>query len=173
MNWQTVKAETLTDREMIDALELAAPRVRMADAGDVRRAADVLAELALEAADRLREILALAEPWPTKDVLARLADAADHLLRDHGCDAHGYEGVNAARDQARAIAARISAPNAGAGGRDVPPGFMAGPLLGKVRNVTLHADGRLTADLEVNDAGAEFIRQIRGGDPDDGIGFRS
>jgi hypothetical protein len=152
--------DEMTDSDLIENLELAATRARLARTEDLRKIADAIAELALEAADRLREILAIAQPWPTKDVLARLADAADHLLRDHGCDAHGYEGVGAARDQARAIAARISAPDAGAGGREVPPGFMAGPLLGHVRNVTLHADGRMTADLTVNGAGAEFIRRI-------------
>lgn len=48
---------------------------------------------------------------------------------------------------------------AGTGPRPPAPG----PLLGKVRNVTLHADGRLTADLEVNDAGAKFVEQITRG----------
>ena len=46
-------------------------------------------------------------------------------------------------------------------------------MIGKVRGVVLHADGRLTCELEVNGAGAEFIRQIRGGDPANGIGIRS
>jgi hypothetical protein len=39
-----------------------------------------------------------------------------------------------------------------------------GPLMGRVRNVVLHADGRLTCELTVNDAGARFVEQItRGG----------
>ncbi len=41
-------------------------------------------------------------PWPVREVLTRLADAADHLLLEHDCDAHGHEGVAAARDSARA-----------------------------------------------------------------------
>lgn len=33
-------------------------------------------------------------------------------------------------------------------------------LVGSVRNVRLHADGRMTADLTVNEAGARFVAQI-------------
>jgi hypothetical protein len=40
-------------------------------------------------------------PWPVVRIVERLADAADHLMRDHDCDAHGYESVCAARDAAR------------------------------------------------------------------------
>lgn len=42
---------------------------------------------------RLRALLREDMPWPLRDVVARLADAADHLLCDHSCDAHGHEGV--------------------------------------------------------------------------------
>jgi hypothetical protein len=52
-------------------------------------------------------------PWPLRDVLTRLADAADHLLKDHSCDAHGYEGLGDARDAARRYAA-MSKPAAAA-----------------------------------------------------------
>jgi len=41
--------------------------------------------------------------WPLRDVLRRLADGADHLLKDHSCDAHGYEELGSARDAARSI----------------------------------------------------------------------
>lgn len=40
--------------------------------------------------------LALDSPWPTTDVLAKLVEAAEHLLRVHGCDAHGWEEVSTA-----------------------------------------------------------------------------
>lgn len=40
-------------------------------------------------------------PWPLHDVVRKLADMADHLMDVHGCDAHGYESVLAARDAAR------------------------------------------------------------------------
>jgi hypothetical protein len=50
-----------------------------------------------------------AQPWSLRDVLARLADAADHLLDAHGCDAHGYEGVIEARDSARTAVAQLAA----------------------------------------------------------------
>lgn len=56
---------------------------------------------------RLSRLLALATPWPVQDVLAKLADAADHLLNYHDCDRHGYEGVVAARDAARTIVAAL------------------------------------------------------------------
>jgi hypothetical protein len=48
-------------------------------------------------------VLWQASPWPLRDVLARLADAADHLLHDHDCSAHGHEGVLEAVTQARRI----------------------------------------------------------------------
>ena len=40
-------------------------------------------------------------PWPLRDVLKTLADAAEHLLKDHDCDAHGYENVDEAVKLAR------------------------------------------------------------------------
>lgn len=46
-------------------------------------------------------------PWPLADVLARLADAADHLLSVHDCDMQGWEGVGVARDKAREIVAAL------------------------------------------------------------------
>ena len=52
---------------------------------------------------RLWVALGLDNPWPLTEVLTRLADAADHLLRDHDCDTHGWEGIGIARDRAREI----------------------------------------------------------------------
>lgn len=51
---------------------------------------------------RLREALdsGLGSPWPPRDVVAKLVGAVDHLLKDHACDAHGYESVMQARDAA-------------------------------------------------------------------------
>jgi hypothetical protein len=43
-------------------------------------------------------------PWPLRDVLVKLADAADHLLNNHDCDGHGYEEIGYARDAARSLA---------------------------------------------------------------------
>ena len=42
------------------------------------------------------------EEWSLPATLARLAGAANHLLRDHDCDAHGYEGVISALRAAEA-----------------------------------------------------------------------
>jgi hypothetical protein len=44
----------------------------------------------------LRDVLGTDLPWPMVDVLARLVASARHLLGDHACDAHGYEGLDAA-----------------------------------------------------------------------------
>jgi hypothetical protein len=154
----------MTDTELIEALTLAGMRARLAVDEDLRSVVAVVGELALEAADRLGEILAIAEPLPTKDVLTILAETVG--------DIHGREDVRA---QARAIAARISAPDAGAGGRTVPASFMPGPLLGKIFDVSIDEHGTLTARLKMNGAGRRFLDEIKrgGGDPADGIGFRS
>lgn len=41
------------------------------------------------------------DTWPVRDMLRKLADAADHLLLDHDCDAHGYEQVSTCVIKAR------------------------------------------------------------------------
>jgi hypothetical protein len=46
--------------------------------------------------------------WPIPECLRVLADAADHLLRDHNCDDHGCECVMQARDAARRHVAALS-----------------------------------------------------------------
>jgi len=48
--------------------------------------------------------------WPTPDVLRKLADAADHLLRDHNCDNHGCEEIAVCRDRAREVSAALLTP---------------------------------------------------------------
>jgi hypothetical protein len=102
------KPAEMSDAELIEALELAAPRIRLAAVEEFRQVADVIAELALEATRRLRDVLEITGPRPA------------------------------------------------------PATFIPGPLAGKVRNVTIHADGRLTCELEIPKGGAEFIRQIGG-----------
>lgn len=71
------------------------------------------AESALSAsraeAERLREalrsVLAFDQPWNLPDVLDRLANAADHLLTDHGCDTHGWEMARGCANRARKLSA--------------------------------------------------------------------
>lgn len=53
------------------------------------------------------DTLRMAQPWSVPGLVAKLADAADHLLRDHDCDSHGWEEVGAARDAARTWLADI------------------------------------------------------------------
>lgn len=50
----TMKADTLSDGELLEAIDLAASRARLAAGVDLRKSADVLAGLALEAAARIR-----------------------------------------------------------------------------------------------------------------------
>lgn len=59
---------------------------------------------------RAAAVLRLDTPWPLHETLASLADATDHLLADHSCDGHGYEGIVAACDSAWEI---VSADPAG------------------------------------------------------------
>jgi hypothetical protein len=65
-------------------------------------------------APRPSDALGFNTPWPVTSVLRRLADATDHLLKDHDCDQHGWEGVTVARDRARAIADAIEQQPSGA-----------------------------------------------------------
>jgi hypothetical protein len=63
-----------------------------------------LAEEMLEKAEaKLDVLMRVGTPWPLRDVLKKLADAADHLLSNHDCDLHGYEEVSHARDVAKLI----------------------------------------------------------------------
>lgn len=40
-------------------------------------------------------------PWPAKDIVAKLVEAADILLDRHDYDGHGWEALHEARAQAR------------------------------------------------------------------------
>jgi hypothetical protein len=51
--------------------------------------------------------------WPLRDVLEKLADAANHLLGEHDCDCHGHEEIAQARDAARRIMAQMTTASAG------------------------------------------------------------
>lgn len=99
MNDEPNRDATLSDLELVEALEMIAPALRLARVEELRKIADRAAGLALEASERIRD--------------------------------------------------RANVPEA--------PG-----MIGKIRNVQIGADGKLTADLEVHDAGATFLRQVRG-----------
>lgn len=62
----------------------------------------VAAEAARDEANAALATCSASSTWPPRDVVARLADAADHLLRDHDCDTHGWEEMQRCRDEARA-----------------------------------------------------------------------
>jgi hypothetical protein len=56
--------------------------------------ANYIAALPPEVTLHLFELIALLrldQPWPLRDVIAKLVGATEHLLSDHGCDEHGHE----------------------------------------------------------------------------------
>lgn len=77
-------------------------------ARDRRRNAGLHGAGASDQSDRARHIADLrpsyplsidavgAGSWSLRDALSKLCEAADHLLRDHSCDVHGYEEIGAA-----------------------------------------------------------------------------
>ena len=81
---------------------------------EVKRLTARLAEVERER-DELRRAIAAVQsaaferPWGLFDVLDRLVEGTDHLFQVHGCDAHGYETLMAARDAAREMAPALSA----------------------------------------------------------------
>jgi hypothetical protein len=68
--------------------------------------ADLEAARAREGALRVA-VAGAAGPWPLVDTLLRMAQAVDHLLAAHNCDAHGYESAGYARDAARVHAGTL------------------------------------------------------------------
>lgn len=101
--------------------------------------------------------LRLETPWPLHSVLVKLADAADHLLGSHSCDAHGYEGVMQARDAAREIAADLApepSPGSGEGERlhafawDLPVRFHVFEPAGCFAKVGAHQAGPCAAYVQ-------------------------
>ena len=62
-----------------------------------------------------QELLALGTPYPVHSMLAKLADAADILLREKDYDGHGHEEIGCARDAARAYLAKAAPDNDGCG----------------------------------------------------------
>jgi hypothetical protein len=53
----------------------------------------------------LKAVLELDNPWAVPDVLGKLIEAVEHLLRVHGCDAHGHEEYRRAKLRGREILA--------------------------------------------------------------------
>lgn len=105
LNTETITECRAAERDRDAAInDLAAARIRC---GVAVRAQDA----ALATTARLREVVRSVvrddSPYPLTEVLTQLADAADHLLGAHSCDAHGYEGVGFARDVARSIVTSI------------------------------------------------------------------
>lgn len=56
------------------------------------------------------EILRLDQPWPLKDILAKLIEASDILLHDKNYDGHGWENISHATEEAKKIKALLEPP---------------------------------------------------------------
>lgn len=86
------------------------------------------------------------EPWPPGASLARLVGAAKHLLNDHSCDVHGYEGIGFAIQAAEAIP----------GGPSVLDGLLS--CLGTEVEALVAELSRVTAERD--EVRAELMRRI-------------
>lgn len=145
------KPERLNDGELVEAILIVSARARMADAGDVRKSADVLADLAIEAGARIaargRDVL--------REHASRLEDAAFHFQTCSTCRRQGEGACNSGRR----FAAYLRGEE---GGQEEGEAPTPAPLTGRARNVVVHADGRLTCEIEIADAvaGARFLEQI-------------
>ncbi len=56
----------------------------------------------------LYEIMGLDTPWPLLEVLSRLIEASDILLKERQYDGHGHEVLSAATDKAREIVSLLT-----------------------------------------------------------------
>jgi hypothetical protein len=101
---QIGKLERIVAEQARRIEELKASVEAFREAGKARRVELVRMKrsLADAKAEGARESLLLDQPWPLPDVVAKLVDAARHLLKDHACDRHGYEAVTAAADAGEA-----------------------------------------------------------------------
>lgn len=102
--WKECHEALKEEREVLDGAWWGVLGILM----DVAPHASSPEEAARSAASRLALIEAKDTAYPLTEILRRLADAADHLLGDHSCDAHGYEGLGLARDAARRILAGLA-----------------------------------------------------------------
>lgn len=66
-----------------------------------------------EIVEKLKLVKGDDHPWPADDVLHMLANAADHLLGDHDCDAHGYEELLVCVERARELVKMMRQPIGG------------------------------------------------------------
>lgn len=60
-----------------------------------------------ERTDKLEEALGIDQAWPLSDVLLKLCEASDHLLKHHDCDSHGHEGITLTVEYGRKYAVMI------------------------------------------------------------------
>lgn len=63
----------------------------------------LMTEQAWKTVEAMESAMATADPWPTKDVISKLIEAAELLLHRHDYDGHGYEEIAAAVERAKQI----------------------------------------------------------------------
>ncbi len=151
-----MKAARMTDAELLEAIELAAARARTPAAEDLRRIVDVLAGLGLEAASRIRA----RGRDELRERASRLEDAAFHFQTCSLCRREGDGACTSGSWFAGYLRGEYDEE-----GAPPTPAAAAGPggMLGKVRGVVLHADGRLTGTIEISGARRAFVEQITSG----------
>jgi hypothetical protein len=130
----------LTDAELLEAIARAAARAE---------ASNTFTGLALEAGARIRARGRDA----LRDRASCLEDAAFHFQTCSRCRTLG----DAACESGSRFAAYLR------GDIDLEGAPTHGPLTGRARKVVIHADGRLTCELEIDNgtAGARFLEQIK------------
>lgn len=69
--------------------------------GPMERTSKSYEDILRERVRRLEGVFGLYRPWPLNDVLNKLIEAAEHLTKDHSCDAHGYEEIIHALGEAK------------------------------------------------------------------------
>jgi hypothetical protein len=59
---------------------------------------------------QLRALLREDQPYSLRETLLHLVQSTEHLLHDHSCDAHGYEGWERAVHAARTLLEELGTP---------------------------------------------------------------
>jgi len=100
-------------------------------------------------------------PWPTSEVLLKLAEAADILLDGKGYDGHGWELIGEARDRARKQAQAIRASLVGATTIAPLDANLRETLAKKAYEVAAHSKDVYSLPWDVmNETGKEVYRRI-------------
>lgn len=92
-----MKADRMSDAEIVDFLEMGTIALRMARIEDLRRVSDNVADVVTVAADRLRELSSDRARQALERRASRLEDAAFHFQTCSTCKQHGDGACNSGR----------------------------------------------------------------------------